>query len=93
MLFPGWHAMKNLLRFPMKISLKSFENPMNLPLINSQDFHGFLVNSAATKQCSNHQGDTTSWVEKVYSQIKCGLFTHQRKQFTLASKNHSSKTC
>ena len=38
MLFPGWHA--------MKILLKSYENPVNLPWINSQDFHGFLVHSA-----------------------------------------------
>ena len=30
MLFPGWHAMKNLIRFPMKIPLKSFENPVKL---------------------------------------------------------------
>ena len=37
--------MKNLIRFPMKIPLKSFENPVNLPRINSQDFHGFLVHS------------------------------------------------
>ena len=43
MLFPGWRAMKNLVRFPMKIPLKSFENPVNLQWINSQDFHGFLV--------------------------------------------------
>ena len=33
------------IRFPMKIPLKSLENPVNLPRINSQDFHGFLVHS------------------------------------------------
>ena len=32
-------------RFPMKIALKSIENRVNLPWINSQDFHGFLVHS------------------------------------------------
>ena len=37
--------MKNLIRFPMKILLKSFDNPVNLPWINSQDFHGFSVHS------------------------------------------------
>ena len=26
MFFTGWHAMKNLIRFPMKIPLKCFEN-------------------------------------------------------------------
>ena len=31
----------------MKIPLKAFENPVNLPRINSQDFHGFLVHSGA----------------------------------------------
>ena len=31
--------------FPMKIPLKSFENPLNLPWINSQDFHGLSVHS------------------------------------------------
>ena len=45
MLFPGWHATKNLITFPMKIPLKSFENHVNLLSINSQDFHGFLVHS------------------------------------------------
>ena len=45
MLFPWWHAVKNLIWFPTKIPLKSFENPVNLPWINSQDFHGFLVYS------------------------------------------------
>ena len=38
---------QNLIRFPMKIPLKSFENPVNLPWINSQDFHGFLVHSVS----------------------------------------------
>ena len=52
MLFPGWHAMKNLIRFPMKIPLKSFENPVNLPWINSQDFHGFLVHSVYYSELS-----------------------------------------
>ena len=52
MLFPRWHAMKNLIRFPMKIPLKSFENPVNLPWINSQDFHGFLVHSVYYSELS-----------------------------------------
>ena len=32
-------------------------------------------------------------VEKVYFQIKSGLHNNANKQFTLASKNHSGKTC
>ena len=31
--------------------------------------------------------------EKVYFQIKSGLHNNTSKQFTLASKNHSGKTC
>ena len=30
----------------MKIALQSSENPVNLPWVNSEDFHGFLVHSA-----------------------------------------------
>lgn len=43
--FQGDNAIKNLTRFSMKIPLKSFENPVNLPWINPQDFHGFSVYS------------------------------------------------
>ena len=35
------HEISGTIRFPMKIPLKSFENPVNLPWINSRIFMGF----------------------------------------------------
>ena len=61
MLFPGWHATKNLIRFPIKIPLKSFENSVNLPWINSQDFHGFLVHSENSREECNEFADLLFW--------------------------------
>ena len=51
MLFPGWHAMKNLIRCLMKIALNSFENPLNR---QEQDLHGFLVYGECQHETLTH---------------------------------------
>ena len=43
----SWCFHEYFMDLPMKIPLKSFENPVNLPWINLPDFHGFLVHSVS----------------------------------------------
>ena len=74
--------MKNLIRFPMKIPLKPFENPVNFLWINSQDFHGFLVHSAwkSPFSCDLHREvlgkkrATMWWLVAKTKEPQCELF-------------------
>ena len=78
MLFPGWLAMKNLTRFPMKIPLKSFENPVNLPWLNSQDFHRILIHSGPgdpwNNRWSRFYGIEWNFSMEFYGKYRCRNF-------------------
>ena len=52
--------------------LKSFENPVNLPWINSQDFHGFLVHSdCSSKSFIEHLAIASASIFRFVSKLYC----------------------